>query len=618
MATDYQTVATDELKKFLLGLTTELQELSSGLDSLIHDREQDFLDLGARLMEFTTQSTALSEGAGALVELCSGERVEGSIDSLAHELDGLQSLCALDTVNQDIERLDKVFSFLQKLESDIEEFGRIIRKLQVLGISTRIESARLGEQGLGFSTLADDVEALASKIVADSSAIGDKSKSVASLLDSVRKSMVALGKGQQDCSSKIMGDLHETLDDLRSMMDRSQRVAEGLSQRSSAVADNVAEVVSSLQFHDIVRQQVEHVEEALQDMGEQVSSALDEQGRMDPKDVVGWIADVSELQVSQLNNAVERFSSAVEGLRTGLSGIADTIDGMRADVGDVFSTGDGDSNVFEKIDVTSKAVLETMGDFAHKTEEIAGLVGTVAQTVSEMSEFVGNIEEVGAEIELIAINASIKAAHTGEEGKALGVLAQAIQSLSMEARERTSSVSNVLVSISDSSVELRQEAAAESRKTAIESYADQQRELSRALNSLQEDMMARMRDVDGACRGFSNDVKTLASSIHFDEYICPGLEDASRRFVDLGGAARELVPLADDVNRAERLEQMLSRYTMEMERIVHEAAFGSNGDSQPHRHEDEGDVELFGDDMSEQDAQRTDDEGDDWDNVDLF
>jgi methyl-accepting chemotaxis protein len=35
----------------------------------------------------------------------------------------------------------------------------------MLGISTRIESARLGDQGLGFSTLADDVEALAGKIV---------------------------------------------------------------------------------------------------------------------------------------------------------------------------------------------------------------------------------------------------------------------------------------------------------------------------------------------------------------------------------------------------------------------------------------------------------------------
>lgn len=68
----------------------------------------------------------------------------------------------------------------------------------------------------------------------------------------------------------------------------------------------------------------------------------------------------------------------------------------------------------------------------------------VSATIAEMGNFVVDIEDVGAEIKLIALNASIKAARTGEQGRALGVLAMAIQRLSSEAREQTQAVSDAL------------------------------------------------------------------------------------------------------------------------------------------------------------------------------
>ncbi|HIJ94804.1 MAG TPA: hypothetical protein HPP94_03490 [Desulfuromonadales bacterium] len=71
----------------------------------------------------------------------------------------------------------------------------------------------------------------------------------------------------------------------------------------------------------------------------------------------------------------------------------------------------------------------------------------VAQTICDIAIFVTDIETIGSEIDLIALNAQIMAAHTGSEGAALCVLAEAIKRLSDEAIHQTDSVASILKKI---------------------------------------------------------------------------------------------------------------------------------------------------------------------------
>jgi len=231
-----------------------------------------------------------------------------------------------------------------------------------------------------------------------------------------------------------------------------------------------------------------------------------------------------------------------------------------------------------------------------------------------MYGFVSSIEEVGSEIELIAINASIKAAHTGDEGKALGVLAQAIQRLSVEARERTRGVADVLRSVAEVSRDLEGRATDTRQAELLASYSESQEELSAVLAALDRDLTARMGDLARRCRALGADVDALARSVDLDRRICPGLDAAGQELSRIVTRCREAVPVADDTGRPERLKQLLSRYTMEVERVVHESAFGTGSPgAQALRHEDEGEVELF-DDGPGAPAQ----DGEDWDNIELF
>ncbi len=95
--------------------------------------------------------------------------------------------------------------------------------------------------------------------------------------------------------------------------------------------------------------------------------------------------------------------------------------------------------------------LEQYGLASH---DLSRLLHSVAPTIGEMSLCLRDIEGIEIAIERIALNACIKAAHLGEEGAALGVLAEGIQHLLGDTRQQTLAASKKLESIIAAAQEL--------------------------------------------------------------------------------------------------------------------------------------------------------------------
>lgn len=599
-----------------------MRELASRLTRLLADREEEFLDLGRQLMEFSGASQSLSRQAHALAELAAGEDVGRGAQELAAELEEMTGVCDISGGEQSLAELERVLRVIESLAAGVAGFGRVVRSLQMLGISTRIESARLGDKGLGFTTLADDVEKLAGKIVGNSSQVLDKSKSLSTMISDAHVQTRNMIDAQDACSSRIIAELRTSLDGLTGLADSSRELSGALAERSGAIASGISEVVASLQFHDIVRQQVEHVEEALGDMlgmiqqrggaaasgcardaagrgkapeGSDEPAELDVDSDPEIRDLVGWIADVAKLQESQLANAEERFSSALENLRLHLGEVAQSVASMSRDAeGLAASDSGGGGSVLDRIEHGSLSVIAAMRQFAVQAEKIGRVMSDVAGTVSDMVGFVEDIEEVGSEIELIALNAAVKAARTGDEGRALGVLAQAIQKLSVEARDMTGHVSRSLTQISEASTGLERNAADYLDTSRLEQMAVRQEGLMHTLRQVNSTFLKNLDALRTESGGLHDALRDTAGRAVLDREICAELASARADMAEISGEARRAVPLADDRGRPERLRELLSRYTMEVERLVHESAFGEGGG--PVRDAAEGEVEMFGDD----------------------
>jgi methyl-accepting chemotaxis protein len=228
---------------------------------------------------------------------------------------------------------------------------------------------------------------------------------------------------------------------------------------------------------------------------------------------------------------------------------------------------------------------------------------SVANTITEITSFLGDIEEVGSEIELIALNASIKAAHTGDKGAALGVLASSIQRLSQDARGLTESTADVLRTIYSSAETLKQNAESYMDTSQVESMVMRLAELVENLRRVNDEMVGAFAGTSSRAEELGRDIQKQTQSITFHAAVGNRLLEGRDRMEATSARAQELVPHEDDEGRPERLRKLLDRYTMEAERMIHETAFN---------------LESMEEGAGATGEEAGADGEDDWDNVELF
>jgi methyl-accepting chemotaxis protein len=170
-----------EVGTFLKECLAAIPGVKTTLTKAIAGREADFLALGAGLQDIALKAGQLTQVASSLTELTAGQIVTQFISDLDRELAGMSQVCDNTASDRNIDELQNILVTIKSLTALITEFKRIVRTLQMLGMSTRIESARLGDDGRGFTTLSDDVEGLAHNIEDNSSKILDKSRSLEQL-----------------------------------------------------------------------------------------------------------------------------------------------------------------------------------------------------------------------------------------------------------------------------------------------------------------------------------------------------------------------------------------------------------------------------------------------------
>ena len=572
-----------------------LDGLGDGFLKAFHAHEGDFLRLGRLLDSFSTQARDVSDVASELTGMIFGEALLGASSKLSSHLDRLIGAYGASCSGREASGLAQVSSLGAKLTESMRDFGRLVKHLSMLGIATRIESARLGSQGLGFSTLADDVETLAGKIVISSDKILKRAQALTAQCREATQRIEDMDRMRQNCTESAMGALRTDLQALEGLVESSRSVASGISGEAEEVVKSVSEAVLSMQFHDIIRQQLEHVAEASDEARNMALEGPGTEGGHNAADwteLAGWISSVLVLQLSQLGNARARFGEAMQSLESSLESIAGRVQNTAAHAGSLADQESGQGAILVQIEGEVGGIAQSLRDYAGLERSMSGVMREVAESIADMSASVSEIEEVGSEIELIALNASVKAAHTGEEGKALGVLASAIQKLSVDARGQTDSIMALLGSVDASSLSDQSEGEACS-SVVDEIVADLDVEVGN-LKSIEAQTGNAAKRVQKLASELSGQIASAVESLRFHYDLVDLMTAAEARLQELVEALAGVLPSGMEGAQSPRLREMLERYTMEAERLVHEQVLGVGG---PGEAADEGEyggnVELF-------------------------
>lgn len=554
---------------------TAISQAIETLRQLSGTTEDEFLQIGSELQGFYQRSTEISCMSNQLVDVVSGDGVQMLTSRLRQIMADMQEYLAnaRSRSNHSCATLGQVQDLLYKLSEPLEGFQKMNKTLRMLSISTKIESSRLGELGSGFINLAMDVEKLSHQVNDKSAAILKHRELLTNMIASNLADSRSTEKVQDDQVTSSLKNTADSLQELLLVNERCTQFGATISSISSEVTGNISEVVSSMQMHDMTRQQVEHIVEAMErlvaDFPASDSEAIDE-NRLHV--LIVEAGDVCELQEAQLRFASSELYSAVCVIVDNLRDVANKQSMMAHEILNV--TGVADSTGTSFVDVMSRglsAVTAVLISCAQADQNMAVTTRNVAQTIGEISTFVADIEEIGTEIDLIALNAQVKAAHTGPEGAALGVLAEAIKRLSDEAVRQTDSVAETLNGINTATLHLTAESGSEedllvTRMTAIQSelntilqsLGSMNLELLSVLSGLNERVIALTEDVERTTSAIDVHVrsKAMASCV---------LDELEQIVVQ----TRRIEPASNEFKQ--NLLHMEKRYTMESERHIHEA-----------------------------------------------
>jgi methyl-accepting chemotaxis protein len=570
--------------------THALDQVSKDLEHLNSSTESDFLSIGDRLNGFSTQAKEIISMAGQAAGLIRSEEMERNTDALQGLLRRMDGHLAHSGQGMDrsLGMLKKILDDLGNMNRPFAGFKAIVKRLKVLGVSTRIESARLTAGDNGFNTLASDVEKLSELIAAKSGQIMGRLSSLEEMIDEMLRQMSTQEELGQGSAKSVLDGIVSSLGSLRGKHDSSSTAMNFIKEQSEQTARDVSEIVASLQFHDITRQQIEHVKEAADEWyGKLIGIAQSNGSGSD----LAVLSDVCDLEIRQLGNSRNELSSAIKGIRGHLDRIGDRITVTSDEAAALMRLADGGSDTFfSELRRNVSSILLSLREDTQAAENVSEGIGMVAATVKTLTDFVDEIEEIGTEIELIALNARIKAAHTGVEGAALGVLAEEIKNLSKHGREQTILITDSLHETGSLAVAL-DSATKEMKESTVREIEDMAKEVGLLLESFgkaNEQIVPFLTGIKEESNRLRRAIQELTGGITVDGKADRTLDSVEGLLRSVGREVREQFPGARSKEQAEYLKALENRYTMHRERDVHRGISGA------HQGTDLGDnVELF-------------------------
>lgn len=594
-----QPVATSWEPSSLDGLSRQL----AGVESVT---EQSFLELGGRIQAFHGRALDISRLTGEVLDLLNGEGGEQALQNLQSLVERcnmwLNNTGEKSTRISDLLKL--ILSQINDLEQPVNGLKKVFKTLHPLRVSTRIEAAK--GYAAGAAVLAQALDELGILVQQKVLAIVDLTEALVLVIersicmeDAVQSGSIRVASSQVNKARRILAAFLETFQETGHWTGR-------LKVSSDGVTRSFSEIVAALQFQDITRQRLEHVQKALNNLNQHLEKYSHRQDFSNDAEAERLFGGICRLQHDQLHLASREFIDAAGNLATNLDDMSNSVVAMASDTRSLLRVSDdasGNRYAIVLSALQSIAVhLEKTGNIHQST---AGNLTEVNDGVKKVSQLVEEIEFVSEEMQLLAINAAISAAHAHRQGAGLDVIAQNIQDVAEDACHYALGLAQQCATITAHANGLQ--AIDEDNLAGAAGVKDligQAQESMENLDSSQTKLVALAEKIDRDARDLSHEAALVVSTLNIGHLFREKLSPVLQRFKELSCSAEDGPGEAEDNSLDALFEELELCYTMASERQIHRSFVSRDGSTE---------VSEKGED--EWAARRQHDLGD---NVDLF
>lgn len=543
-----------------------IRETIQELEALNRSTERDFLAVGEKLTEFRTSARQISSDTAAITELIAGEQGRNASKALRQLLEHSQELDGrIERSGQAFTNVRELSNRLRKAFSGLTNMVAVFRSLCTL---TQIETARLGGAGADLGHLAAEIRPLSESIQVSGEAVVASSNR----LDQAVQRAMRSGSELRITHLKEMPLLiASVLGSLESFEERRRLAFESSSRQAAeyaAVSEAVDDLVGSIQFHDITRQQVEHVLEALR----QFRAGLSRAG-FSPIET----RTILTLQSSQLAEAARLFAQSIERMDGDLANIAGRLQNASDAVRELTGvSGDGGESFFQKMETQFGAIVKMLGTCSVAQAEIESTAGSLTETIGGMRASVADIRGTEIQIQRISTNATIRATHIGTSGVALNKIAEVMQRLALESNASTDEAAASLEAMSEISGTFAGHSKEGAKKDdRITPDADAMQRALAGLHASSESSAARVNHVATMGAQLAAEIGALRARLSAGRMFAEVVGRARTQLESVGVQAASASSEDATIAGLQQLEHLAKTYTMQRQRDVHESVVGT-------------------------------------------
>jgi methyl-accepting chemotaxis protein len=281
----------------------------------------------------------------------------------------------------------------------------------------------------------------------------------------------------------------------------------------------------------------------------------------------------------QLKAVINQTDSAAEGLITAFMGINRQAKKQLKSVKELFgniSEQSGRNTLHE----TQQELQEIQSNFSSMVtffDKSIAMISDVVNQLSKVDQFALKIKKIGHMTNILALNASIEAAHTGDAGSGFKVIASEINALSRESSSSIGEIAEITEKLTSNVTSIKQELETVHRDTMeIGKRTDTlfTTAMGRIGDTLQ-DVAARMSTIAEDAEALNKDISNVVVSIQFQditrqriEHVITPLETLRNEIAGLIRSAEEGENSTTQPSLSSDDNSLMGHYTMESEREI--------------------------------------------------